>query len=108
VREHVVADDQVGGAVLADDVSRGLAAEEADHRRDAALDRGLRDVGGRLDPEHRHALLDEVLEEVAVVRRDLDDPRSRRRGRTATPPCPCSPGRASATRWSTRRSRRTP
>ena len=33
----------------------------------------LRDVGGRLDAEDRHAVRQEVLQEVAVVARDLDD-----------------------------------
>ena len=43
-------------------------------RRNAALVAGHRgDVGGRLDPEHGHARPLEVLQQVAVVARDLDD-----------------------------------
>ena len=50
-----------------------LDAEELDERRHAALLRRDRDVRRRVDPEHRHALRQEVLEQVAVVRGELDD-----------------------------------
>ena len=72
VGEHVVAEQQVGGG-LAGERGGGLAAEELDERRDALLQRHLRDVGGRLDPEHGDLALVEVLQQVAVVGGDLDD-----------------------------------
>ena len=73
--QDVVADQEVGAAPLADEVARGLRPEEADDRRNALLlgDRGH--VGCGLDAEHRHAALDEPLEQVAVVRGELDDAR---------------------------------
>ena len=72
--EDVVADDQVGRPALRDELAAAVsAAEELDERRDAALDRRRGDVGGRLDAEDGNAPRDEVLEEVAVVARELDD-----------------------------------
>ena len=47
--------------------------EELDQRRNAALLGRPRDVGGGIDAEHRDVRPEEVLEEVAVVRRKLDD-----------------------------------
>src|SRR3712207_8290458 len=46
--------------------------EEPGHRRNALGDGGLGHVGGGLDAEHRDALLYEILQQVAVVTRDLD------------------------------------
>ena len=73
VGEHVVADDQVGRRALVGEPRAELRAEERDQRRDAVRlgDRGH--VRGRLDAEHRHAALDEPLQQVAVVAGDLDD-----------------------------------
>ena len=42
-----------------------------DQRRNAALLGRPRDVGGGIDAEHRDVRPEEVLEEVAVVRREL-------------------------------------
>ena len=50
-----------------------VAAEEVDERRHAALFRGDGDVRRRIDAEDRYPGADEVLEEVAVVGRELDD-----------------------------------
>ncbi len=50
-----------------------LPAEEGHERRHTALLRVLGDIGRRVDAEERDARSDEVLEEVAVVRRELDD-----------------------------------
>ena len=52
---------------------REFAAEELDERRHAAFLRRFRHVRGRVDPEHRNPLRQEVLQQVAVVRRELDD-----------------------------------
>ena len=73
LREHVVAEHEVGGAALADEPLGELDAEELDERRHAPLLGRDRDVRRRVDPEHRHALRQEVLEQVAVVRGELDD-----------------------------------
>jgi hypothetical protein len=48
------------------------AAEEPDQGLDPALARRLGDVGRRLDAERRDAALDEVLQQVTVVGRELD------------------------------------
>ena len=50
----------------------GLLAEEPDTRRHA-LSIATRPRSGRLDTEHRDALRDEVLQQVAVVAGELDD-----------------------------------
>ena len=71
--EHVVADDEVRTNTTAREVRGALLAEEADLRRDPCLDRGLGDVRSGFDTEHRDAARDKVLEQVAVVARDLDD-----------------------------------
>ena len=73
VREHVVAQQQVGSRALVAELRRQLGAEELDQRRDPAFLRRRRDVGRRLDAEDGQLALDEVLEEIAVVAGDLDD-----------------------------------
>jgi hypothetical protein len=77
VRQHVVAEQEIRPALLGGDRGRGLPAEELDGRRDALGDRGLRDVRCRLDAATRHAARDEVLQQIAVVARDLHDQRLR-------------------------------
>jgi len=72
VREHVVAEQQVGRRVPGHG-ARGLDAEELDQRCDPLLLGHLRDVRGRLDAEHRDLALVEELQQVAVVGGDLDD-----------------------------------
>ena len=73
LRQDVVADDQARAlALVHEGLSRG-AAEEIDERRHAALLGSLRDIGGRVDSQDRNAGADKVLEQVAVVRRELDD-----------------------------------
>ena len=73
LREHVVARDQTGALALVDQSLSGGAAEEVDEGGHSALLGSLRDIGGRVDPQNRYAGADEVLKEVAVVRRELDD-----------------------------------
>ena len=70
--EHVGPADQVGLLALRRQLARRPLAEERDQGRDALLDGHLRHVGRRLDAEDGDALLHEVLQQVAVVARDLD------------------------------------
>jgi hypothetical protein len=51
-----------------------LPAEEGDLRRYTLAERHGGEVGSRLDPQHVHAAATEILQQVAVVARDLDDP----------------------------------
>ena len=71
--EHVVSEDEIGRTALLRHPPAELRAEELRQCLDAARHRGLRHVQRRLDAEHRDAVREEVLEEVAVVGRDLDD-----------------------------------
>jgi hypothetical protein len=71
VREHVVADQQIGRSALRDHLAGSFAPEEGHQGVDALLLRGPRAVRRRIDPEHRDPLLEEELEEVAVVAGDL-------------------------------------
>src|SRR5690349_6526454 len=72
VREHVVADDQVGADAALRQLYGRFAAEEADLRRNARGHRRAGDVGGRLDAQYRDAQRLEVLEQITVVAGDLD------------------------------------
>ena len=71
--QDVVAQHEIGAAPLRSQAPAEVGAEELGEGLDAALDRRLRDVQRRLHAEHRDALRQEVLQEVAVVGRDLDD-----------------------------------
>ena len=73
VGQHVVGSGEVRLVALGGEPPGGVAAEEGDLRRHAALHRHAGDIGRRLDAEHRHAAGDEVLQQVAVVARDLDN-----------------------------------
>ena len=73
VGKHVVRRREVGPVTRRGEPPGGVAAEEGDVCGHPALDGDAGDVGRRLDAEHRHALGDEVLQQVAVVARDLDD-----------------------------------
>ncbi len=73
MREDVVRHDEVAAVPVADQLLGGLAPEEANDGRNALLLGDDRDVLRGLYPEHRHAELLEPLEQVAVVRGDLDD-----------------------------------
>ncbi len=74
VGEDVVGDDEVGRAVDGPrSLTPDLLAQERDLGRDALVHRGLGDVRGGLDAEAADAAGDDVLEQVAVVARHLDD-----------------------------------
>ena len=70
--QDVVAHDQIGPAAVRDQPLGEIVSEELGQGRHAAVDRRLGDVRGRLDPEHRDALRQEMLQEIAVVRGELD------------------------------------
>ncbi len=72
VREHVVAEQQVGGRLPGQRPGR-LLPEELHQRRDALLERHLGHVGGRLDAEHGDLALVEELQQIAIVGGDLHD-----------------------------------
>ena len=71
VGEDVVRDEQVGLAALVRQARRELTAEEIDDGLDPPLAGDRRDVGRGLDPERGDAALDQMLEQVAVVARQL-------------------------------------
>ena len=70
--EHVVADDQVGLPALGAQRLGERDAEELDPGRNALGERDLGHVRGGLDAEHRHAKRQEMLQQIAVVARQLD------------------------------------
>ena len=72
---HVVEADEVGRAVLLAHLPAGLRGEERRERRHALLAGGLADVDRRLDAQAADPACDDVLQQVAVVARDLDDER---------------------------------
>ena len=72
VREHVVADDQIGPAALAGELPRQVSPKNSTSVGTPISLRVGRHRIGRVDAEHRYAHRDEVLEQVAVVARNLD------------------------------------
>ncbi len=88
--QDVVADQQVGLLSPPDELRGGLPPEELDERRHALLDRNGRDVRRGLDAERGDAALHEVLEQVAVVARQLDDPARGRQAAALRSSGPCS------------------
>ena len=73
LREDVVPEDEIRVPALAREARAELRPEELRDRLDASRDRRLGDVQRRLDPQHGDALREEVLQEIPVVRRELDD-----------------------------------
>ena len=72
--EDVVAEKQVGGLPSATSSLRGLHTEELDDTGNLLLlPRHFGDVGRRLDAENRNTFGLEVLEQIAIVARNLDD-----------------------------------
>jgi hypothetical protein len=72
VSEHVVGDDQIGGAAIGPQSSGERAPEEVLERRHPGLDRGCGRRRRGIDAEHGDPARDEVLQHVAVVAGDLD------------------------------------
>ena len=73
LRQYVVADHEICLLAGGNELPCRLAAEEFDQRRDALGLGHSRHVGGWLDTEHRDLPRHEVLEQVTVVARELDD-----------------------------------
>ncbi len=73
VGEDVVGDEEVGAAALGGEPVGDRAAEELHDGLDALGAGGLGDVGGGLDAQRRDAQFGHVLEQIAVVARELDD-----------------------------------
>ena len=73
LRQHVVADDEIGALALRHELGRELRSEEIDAGGYALLDRHLGDVGRGLDAQDGNAQRQEVLQQVAVIARQLDD-----------------------------------
>ena len=71
VREHVVRVEHGCPAPFGAEPRRDLGTEEVAHRRHAVLLGDARDVAGGVDAEDRHAGVDVVTQEIAVVARDL-------------------------------------
>ena len=71
----VVQRDELRRPVLGADLGARLGREERRERRDALLPGRLADVHRRLDPQAPDTARDDVLQQVAVVARDLDDER---------------------------------
>ena len=67
VREHIVGDDEVRLAALRCQFRGDLLAEKLDQRRHADFFSSRRHRIGRIDPEHRNAHAQEILEQVAIV-----------------------------------------
>ena len=76
VRQHIVGVDDVRPAPLGGKLHREVAAEERVQRVDAALARRRHRTGRRIDAQHRNAPLAVVLQQVAVVARELDHERA--------------------------------
>src|SRR5215471_795004 len=73
VSEDVVTDDQIGALASRLQLRRQLARKKRGQRGHACCSRSLSLLAGRIDAEHRHSFFHEILEEVAIVARQLDD-----------------------------------
>ena len=73
VGQHVIGHDQMRTPARGGQLAGHVRAEESHHGGDAPADRLFGDVGGRLDAQRVHPFRHQVLEQVAVVARDLDD-----------------------------------
>ena len=73
VREHVVADDQVSAAVKRRDLLAAALGQERDLGGYSPLAGHRGDIGGGFDTQATDPAADDLLQEIAVVARDLDD-----------------------------------
>ena len=80
MREDVVGDHVVGGPRRVDDRPGDVEREELIQRRDALLSCGGRDVPGWLHAQGRYPTRKHMLEEIAVIARDLDHARAGTQG----------------------------
>ena len=77
VRKDVVSKQQVGLAKSLRHLPRRGNSKELDCRTNSLLLRDQRHVCRRLDPEHGNAGSDEMLQQISVVARNLDDQAAR-------------------------------
>jgi hypothetical protein len=73
--EHIVGDHQIRLAAGGSEALGGRDAEEGGFGRNSLEARGRGHVRGRLHAQHRNAAGNEMLQKVAVIRRDLDHER---------------------------------
>src|SRR6516165_5215101 len=73
VSEDVVTDDQIGALAVRLQLRCQLPREKRGQRGHACCSRSLSLFAGRIDAEHRHSFYHEILEEVAIIARQLDD-----------------------------------
>ena len=73
MRQHVVGDDQVGLPAVRNQLLGQTLAEELHQGGNADFFRSRRDGTGRIDAEHRHAHVNEVLQQVPIVAREFHD-----------------------------------
>lgn len=71
--QYIVAEQEIRLAVLGHDLVGAAAAMKAHRGANALILCHFGDIGRRLDAEHGHALSHEMLQQVAVVARDLHD-----------------------------------
>ncbi len=71
--KHIVRDHEIRPLAPVDELPCQPRVEEIDDCLHTSSLRRLDHVGGRVDPECRDPSFDEVLQEVPVVRRQLDD-----------------------------------
>src|SRR5688572_3799118 len=72
--EYVVADKEIRGPPGRGEALRHAFTEEVNHRGDATVQGDLRHVAGGLHAEHWNPPGQKVLQQVAIVAADLDDP----------------------------------
>ena len=65
--QHVVTKHEVGAAAFGGEFLSQLRSEEAYQGGDALFDSYLGNIRRRLNPQHRHIALDEILQQIAVI-----------------------------------------
>src|SRR6516165_5584977 len=71
LRQHIVADDELGPPTLGHELLCELQPEKLDEGRNILLAGGFRHIGRRLDAGHGNTQWQEVLKQISVVACDL-------------------------------------
>ena len=74
LRQHIVADDEVGRPPFGYESLRKPQAKEFDKCRNILLARHCGNIGGWFDAGHGNAQRQKVLKQISVVARDFDTP----------------------------------